>query len=394
MGRNAGPQPALFKNMPFHSAPPNAMSPAQIEIQLIAAVVAAACALPGTFLVLRRMSMMSDAVSHAILPGIVVGVLLIGSLNSPLLIGAAALTGLLTAVLVEALNDTGQVKEDAAIGIVFPILFSLGVILIAKFAGDMHIDTEVVLLGELAFAPFNRVTTLGLDLGPQALWVMGSVLGLNALFLGLFYKELKLATFDPSLAASLGFRPRVLHYALMGLVSLTAVSAFDAVGSILVVALMVGPPATAYLLTDRLPAMIGLSAGLGVLNAVFGYWGAHLFDVSIAGMMATTTGLAFGIAFVAAPQRGLLAQWQRRRRQRWQFAEQMLAIHLRHHENTPAAARECRIEHLQEHLNWDADYAERVVRHALANNTVQRTQDHLILTDEGRTLAQEAATRT
>lgn len=369
------------------------MSPAQIEIQLVAAVVAAACALPGTFLVLRRMSMMSDAVSHAILPGIVVGVLLIGSLHSPLLIVAAALTGLLTAALVEALNNTGQVKEDAAIGIVFPILFSIGVLLIAKFAGDMHLDTEAVLLGELAFAPFNRFTAFGADLGPQALWVMGSMLGLNALFLGAFYKELKLATFDPGLAASLGFQPRTLHYVLMGLVSLTAVSAFDAVGSILVVALMVGPPATAYLLTSRLPTMLGLSAGLGVLNAVIGYWGAHLFDVSIAGMMATTTGLTFGLAFIAAPRRGLVAQWRRHRRQRWVFAEQMLAIHLRQHENTPEAARECRIEHLEEHLNWEASYAKRVVRHALANNTVRREHGRLFLTDEGRTVAQEAATR-
>ena len=370
------------------------MSLAQIEIQLIAAVVAAACALPGTFLVLRRMAMMSDAISHAILPGIVVGVLLIGSLHSPLLIGAAALTGLLTAALVETINNTGQVKEDAAIGIVFPILFSLGVILIAKFAGDMHLDTDAVLLGELAFAPFNRFTAAGLDLGPQALWIMGGVLVLNAGVLGLFYKELKLATFDPGLAASLGLSPRLLHYALMGLVSLTAVSAFDAVGSILVVALMVGPPATAYLLTERLPQMIGLSAGIGVLNAVLGYWGAHGLDASIAGSMATTTGLVFGLALLLAPRRGLVAQWSRERHQKWQFAEQMLTIHLRQHEDTPEAERECRVSHLQEHLGWDAGFAERVVRHALTNNTVRRQNGHLRLTDKGREVAQEAATRT
>ena len=370
------------------------MSMAQIEIQLVAAVVAVACALPGTFLVLRGMSMMSDAISHAILPGIVAGVLLIGSLHSPLLIVAAALTGLLTAALVEALNNTDQVKEDAAIGIVFPILFSLGVIMIAKLAGDMHLDTDAVLLGELAFAPFNRLVAFGYDLGPQALWLMGSVLVINALFLALFYKELKLATFDPGLAASLGFQPRTIHYALMGLVSLTAVSAFDAVGSILVVALMVGPPVTAYLLTDQLDAMIGLSAGVGILNAVLGYWGAHVLDASIAGAMATTTGLTFGTAVLFAPERGLWAQWRRRKRQKWQFAEQMLAIHLRQHENTPEAVRECRIDHLQEHLNWNTEFAQRVVAHALKNGTVQRENGHLSLTDDGRAVAQEAATRT
>jgi manganese/zinc/iron transport system permease protein len=274
------------------------------------------------------------------------------------------------------------------------VLFSLGVILITTFAGDMHIDTEAVLLGELAFAPFNRLIAFGLNLGPQALWTMGSVLVLNALFLALFYKELKLATFDPDLAASLGFRPRVLHYALMGLVSLTAVSAFDAVGSILVVALMVGPPMSAYLLTDRLDGMIGLSAGFGVLNAVAGYWGAHLLDVSIAGTMAATTGLVFGLVFLTAPERGLLAQWRRQRQQKWRFAEEMLAVHLRQHEHTPTAARECRVDHLQEHLNWDPSFAERVVERAVSHGAVRRENGHLRLTDEGREVAQEAATRT
>jgi manganese/zinc/iron transport system permease protein len=370
------------------------MSLPQVELQLVAAVVAAACALPGTFLVLRRMAMMSDAISHSVLPGIVVGVLLIGNLHSPLLLVAAALTGLLTTVLVEAINNTGRVKEDAAIGIVFPVLFSLGVVLIAKLAGDMHLDTDAVLLGELAFVPFNRFTALGFDLGPRALWTMSGVLLLNVLVLSLFYKELKLATFDPGLAASLGFRPRALHYALMGLVSLTAVSAFDAVGSILVVALMVGPPATAYLLTDRLDGMMGLSAGVGVLNALLGYWGAHFLDASIAGMMATTTGIVFGLAVLTAPRRGLIAQWRRQHRQRRAFAEQVLVIHLRQHEDTPAAARECRIDHLQEHLGWDADRAERVVDRAVRRGRVRRRNGHLTLTDDGRALAQEAATRT
>lgn len=366
----------------------------QLEIQLVAVVVAVACALPGSFLMLRRMAMMSDAISHAILPGIVVGVLIVGGLNSPLLLVFAAGTGLLTVALIEALHGTGRVKEDAAIGIVFPVLFSLGVLLIARFAGDMHLDTDVVLLGELAFAPFNRMTAFGFDLGPQALWMMSGVLLLNALALLLFYKELKLATFDPSLAASLGFRPRLLHYGLMGLVSLTAVAAFDAVGAILVVALMVGPPMTAHLLTDRLGVLIGLSAGVGVLGAVGGYWIAHGLDVSIAGSMATTIGCLFGLTLLAAPQHGLLAQWRRHRRQKWRFAEEMLALHLRQHEHTPDADRECRVDHLQEHLNWTPDVAERVVARAVRHGTVRRIDNRLHLTDDGRAIAQAAATRT
>ena len=279
----------------------------QAEVQLIAVVTAVACALPGSFLVLRRSAMMSDAISHAILPGIVVGFMLTASLSSPWLIAGAAATGLLTVALVERIEQTGLVHEDAAIGLVFPVLFSVGVVLLARYAGDVHLDVDAVLLGELAFAPFDRFSIGARDLGPRALWVMGTALLINAAFLALFYKELKLSTFDAGLAAAFGFMPGVLHYALMGLVSVTAVSAFDAVGSILVVALMVAPPATAYLLTDRLPRMIGLSAALGVMYALVGYAVSAALDASIAGSMAAVAGLLFGLALVAAPQRGVVA---------------------------------------------------------------------------------------
>jgi len=366
----------------------------QLEIQLVAIVVAVACALPGVFLILRRMAMMSDAISHAILPGIVVGFFVTEHLGSPLLIVAAALTGLLTVALVELIERTKRVKEDAAIGIVFPVLFSIGVILIARYAGGIHLDTDAVLLGELAFAPFNRFAAFGVDLGPRALWVMGAALGLNALFLALFYKELKLSTFDAGLAATLGFMPGVLHYALMSLISVTAVSAFDAVGSILVVALMVGPPATAYLLTDRLGLMIGLSASVGAVSAVTGYWLAYALDASIAGAMATMAGIVFGAAVVFAPKRGLVAQWRRRHQQRWRFAEQMLTIHLLQHENTPGAERECRVAHLQEHLGWKVSFAEQVVKRSSRHGTIERQNGYLRLTDEGRTVAQHALERT
>ncbi len=366
------------------------MTSAQLDIQLIAAVTAAACALPGVFLVLRRVSLMSDAISHAILPGLVLAFFVTENLASPLLIVAAAATGVLTVVLIEALSRTRRVKEDAAIGIVFPILFSVGVILIARFASGVHLDVDAVLLGELAFAPFNRFEVGGLDLGPRALWVMGPVLALNLAFLAVFFKELKLSTFDAGLAAALGFAPGALHYALMTLVSVTAVGAFDAVGSILVVALMIAPPATAYLLTDRLTVMLGLSAGIGVVCAVAGYWTANLFDTSIAGAMATAAGVAFALTFAFAPERGLVAQAQRRRSQRRTFAEKMLTVHLLHHEHTPEAARECRVPHLQEHLRWTPEFARRAVEAAVRDGYVLRDADRLRLTDPGRAWAQES----
>jgi manganese/zinc/iron transport system permease protein len=239
------------------------MTGVELEIQLLAVTVAVSCALPGVFLVLRRMALMSDAISHTVLLGIVLAFFVVKDLTSPLLIVGAAATGVLTVALVEALQRTGLVKEDAAIGLVFPALFSIAVILITRFAADVHLDTDAVLLGEIALAPFRRVEVAGHDLGPRALWVMLGILLLNAAFLAAFYKELKLSTFDPALAAALGFSPALLHYAFMGVVSVTAVGAFDSVGSILVVAFMIVPPASAYLLSDRLGRVIGLSAGIG-----------------------------------------------------------------------------------------------------------------------------------
>ncbi len=181
------------------------MSSAQIEIQLIASIVAVACAIPGTFLVLRKMAMISDAISHSILPGIVVGFFITQDLNSPLLILLAALTGIITVVLVEYIQKTGLVKEDTAIGLVFPALFSIGVILIAKNANDVHLDVDAVLLGELAFAPFDRLFISGTDVGPKSLWVVGIILLITITLIITFFKELKVSTFDKGLAASLGF---------------------------------------------------------------------------------------------------------------------------------------------------------------------------------------------
>jgi manganese/zinc/iron transport system permease protein len=368
------------------------MTLTQIEIQLIAAVVAVACALPGVFLVLRRMAMMSDAISHTVLLGIVLSFFIAGSLHSPVLIVGAAAMGVITVALVELLHNTRLVKQDAAIGLVFPALFSVAVILISRFARGVHLDVDAVLLGELAFAPFDRITFLGLDL-PKALVVMSGVLLLNVLFIVLFYKELKLATFDAGLAAALGFSPVLLHYGLMSLVSITAVGAFDAVGSILVVALMVTPAAAAYLLTDELHKMLLLSALIGVVSAIGGYWLARALDANIAGSMATVTGGVFLLILLFAPGRGLVSIFRRRSRQALEFAQTMLAVHLLQHEGRPEAHEESRIDHLVQEIRWQPDFAAKVVRYAERNGAVQRHHETLQLTDSGRTLAQQALIR-
>ena len=359
------------------------MSP-QVEVQLIAAVIAAACALPGVFLVLRRMAMMSDAITHTVLLGIVVGYFLTRDLDSPVLFLGAVLTGVLTVSLVELLNHTRLVREDAAIGLVFPALFSIAVILISRYAGNVHLDTDAVLLGELAFAPFDRINAFGYDLGPRALVVGGGILILNLSCLLLFYKELKLATFDAGLATALGFAPGLIHYGLMAVVSVTVVGAFDAVGVILVIALIIAPPAAAYLLTDDLPRLLGLSVLIGMVSAISGYWLARMLDVTIAGSIATMTGVWFGLVFLLAPQRGLIAIARRYVRQRWEFAQQMLTLHLLNHEGTPDAVQESYTATLHQHLQWQPGFTTRVVRRAEQQGLIQRQGERVVLTEIGR----------
>jgi len=362
---------------------------ASTEIQIIAVIVAVACALPGVFLVLRRMAMMSDAISHTVLLGIVLGYFLLGSLESPFLILAAAAMGVVTVSLTELLMRTRLVRQDAAIGLVFPALFSIAVILISRFARGVHLDVDAVLLGELAFAPFDRVDILGYDL-PRSMVVMGITLILNAALITLFYKELKLTTFDAGLAVALGFSPTLIHYGLMLMVSVTAVAAFDAVGSVLVVALMITPPAAAYLLTNRLSRMLLYSAALAAAGAIAGFWMAWFLDANIAGSIATMLGMLFLGVFLLAPERGLLAQAARRGRQRWEFAQTALAIHLLNHENTPQMESECRVDHLHYHLRWEPNFASTVVDQAERGGLVLRHNGDLALTPQGRERARTA----
>lgn len=364
----------------------------RLEIQIIAALVAVACALPGVFLVLRRMSLMSDAISHSILPGIVIGFFIARDTTHPLVIAAAAASGVVTVWLVEALFATRRVKEDAAIGLVFPALFSIGVILVSQYARGVHLDVDAVLLGELAFAPLNRTTLLGLDL-PRGVWVMGGILLISLAAITLFYKELKLATFDPALAASLGFSPVLLHYGLMTLVSVTAVGAFDHVGSVLVVALMIAPPSAAYLLTRRLSTLLWLSALIGVVSALGGYWAARLFDTNISGAMATMSGVIFLLVLIFAPQHGLIAKRVRQHERRDRFAVEMLLVHLSRHEGTAAEATENTVAHLTTELNWTLDFAQRAVTRAASDDLIARSNGHLRLTSGGRIRAQEILSR-
>jgi manganese/zinc/iron transport system permease protein len=362
------------------------MNSAQIEIQLIASVVAIACAIPGTFLVLRKMAMISDAISHSILPGIVLGFFITHNLNSPLLILLAAFTGIITVVLVEYIQKTGLVKEDTAIGLVFPALFSIGVIMIAKNANDVHLDVDAVLLGELAFAPFDRLRIDGIDFGPKSLWVIGTILLITITLLIAFFKELKVSTFDKGLAASLGFSPAIIHYGLMSVASVTTVGAFDAVGAILVVALMIAPAATAYLLTTDLKKMLLLAIIFGVFGAISGYWFAHWLDASISGSITTMLGLLFLLVYLFAPNKGLISVMYREKQQRIEVSLLTFLLHLKNH----SEESERHVNHLQEHINWQKVRSKIVLELALKNNMIHIDTNIVSLTKKGNKFTTQA----
>jgi manganese/zinc/iron transport system permease protein len=291
-------------------------------IILTATLIALSCGLLGCFLILRRMAMVGDAISHAVLPGIVIAFLVSGTRDSFWMMGGAALLGIFTTFLIEFFHKRARLQTDAAIGVTFTWLFALGIILISVFAGQVDLDQECVLYGEIAYVPLDLwITESGKVLGPRALYIAGLVLLINISFVYVGYKELLLTTFDPTFAASIGISISLWNYLLMGAVSMTTVASFESVGAILVVALLVAPPATAYLLTDRFPALLAATAALAVAISAGGYYLAAWLDGSIAGAIVTVAGVLFGLAFLFAPRHGLLTRRWRQRRQRQALAE-------------------------------------------------------------------------
>lgn len=363
----------------------------QTEIMIIAIVTAIACALPGVFLVLRKMSMAADSVTHSILLGIVLAFFITQDLNSPLLIIGATIVGVVTMWLSELIYRTRLVGEDASIGLVFPLLFSIAIILIARYAGSVHLDTDSVLLGELAFTPFERLKVFGIDIGPKAMYVSLVLLLINALMIFLFFKELKVTTFDPTFAIMVGVSPVLLQYGLMTLVSLTTVGAFQAVGSVLVVAFMIGPPATMYLLTENLKTMVIGSGVIAAINATIGFIIAYILDVSIAGSMATITGLMFLVVFLFSPKHGFISAIQLRGKQAREFDKLSLMFHLYQHRGQSDEAIEAGMDTLYEHMNWSEEKTDAVVAN-LTKHGEAYLDDHVVkLTEKGQDYILEVA---
>lgn len=267
-------------------------------IILTGALVAVNCGLLGAFLILRRMAMTGDAISHAVLPGIVGAYLISGSRNSLVMLIGAALFGLLTARLIELFKKYARLQSDASIGITFTFLFAVGVVMVSAFSGNIDLDQECVLYGDIAYVPFDLLYSGTVNLGPTPVWLQGGNLIVVLALLTFGFRGFFITGFDPGYARGLGINTGGWHYLLMGMVSLTTVMSFNAVGAILVVAFLVVPPATAYMLSTRMRTMLWLTAGFGIASAVGGFYLAVWMNSSISASMAVMSGLLFAAVFL------------------------------------------------------------------------------------------------
>lgn len=353
---------------------------------LLAAVLAAmCCGLLGNFLVLRKLSLMGDAMSHSVLPGLVIAFMLTGSRTAPVMFIGATLAGIATVVLVELIKRLGRVESGAAMGVVFSVLFALGVLLIERAARNTDLDADCVLHGQLESlvwwegpASWSGVALGGLvEAAPPQIWTLVITCGLTIALVVALYKELRLAAFDPALATAQGFNATLLHYLLMVFVAGATVAAFEAVGSILVIAMLIVPAATARLLTDRLAPQLVASVVVAIAAAVLGYMGSiavpHAFDkpeVNAAGSMAMMLGVLLSLAAFCGPRYGILATMIRRSRMSRRIELDDLLGRLYRQEEAKAAV---------------VPSPQRAIKRARRRGLV--SPDGLALTDEGRARA-------
>ena len=283
------------------------------DLWIVATAVACsvACGILGCFLVLRRMSLLGDAISHAILPGLAIAFIVTHSRDPMSMLAGAMVVGVLTAFLSTGLNRWARVPEDAAMGVVFTTLFAVGVLLITWVARDVDLDPGCVLYGLIEFSPFDVISILGMALPRSFVW-LAAVLLLNSALIWIFFKELRIVCFDPYLATTMGISATLVHYSLMTAVAATSVASFESVGSILVVARLVAPGATAHLLTDKLSRMVWLAAVIAAASAVVGYVFAVWLNTSVAGMIATMSLAIFILTSLFSPRYGFVSSLFRR----------------------------------------------------------------------------------
>jgi manganese/zinc/iron transport system permease protein len=249
-------------------------------------------AILGTMMMLKKKSMVADAISHSVLPGIVITYLFTANLSSwPMTLGAS-LTGLLTVFLIEFLQHKIKLQEDASVGIIFTMLFALGVLMVCKYTGKIDLDLDCILYGEMAYIGLGDLTV------PNEIYSMGFMLLLVVLFLLGSYRHIQIITFDSAYAKSIGIANNFWNYALMSLVSLSTVLAFESVGSVLIVSFLVIPAATGYILNNSLHMVFILACCFAILAVGLGFLMAYYLDVSLAASMSVVAGFQFFLVFV------------------------------------------------------------------------------------------------
>ena len=360
-----------------------------IESLYILIITSLACAVLGVFLVLRRLSMVSDAISHSVLLGIVIGYFVTKDIGSVFLIIGASLFGVLTTFCIELLIKSKRVTEDASVGIIFPLFFSVAVILITRYARNVHLDTEIVLIGEIILAPLHRINFLGLSL-PKALVQMSFVLLINIVFITMFFRKLKISSFDPVYATVAGIAGAVLHYSFMALVSFTAVSAFESVGAILAIAFFISPAASAYLISKDLKITILLACVYAVFNSFIGYFLAVKFNVSMSGMCAVVSGITFLITMVVYPG-GIFTRMIRYINNRNRFSRELLILHIDNHSGKQEALGELGYSTIRQHIGWSDRKLKYVLDRLIKKGYVYRAKERGVysLTETGKKLSDE-----
>ena len=360
-----------------------------IESLYILIITSLACAVLGVFLVLRRLSMVSDAISHSVLLGIVIGYFVTKDIGSVLLIIGASLFGVLTTVCIELLIKSKRVTEDASVGIIFPLFFSIAVILITRYARNVHLDTEMVLIGEIILAPLHRINFLGLSL-PKALGQMVFVLLINTVFIAVFFRKLKISSFDPVYAGVAGIAGAGLYYVFMALVSFTAVSAFESVGAILTISFFISPAASAYLISKDLKITIFLAAVYAVVNSCIGYFLAVKFNVSMSGMCALVSGLTFMITIAVYPG-GIITKMIRYIKNKNRFSRELLILHIDNHTGKKNALGELGYSTIREHIAWSDSKLKYVLDKLIKKGYVYRAKERGVysLTETGKKLSDD-----
>ncbi len=353
---------------------------------LIAICVGVSCALLGSFLVLRKMSMMIDAISHTVLLGIVLAYMVVQDLTSPWLMIGSTIAGVMTVVLIELLVKSKRTSEDTATGTIFPFLFSLAIIIITTRFRNTHLDMHAI-SGNLEFAAYEPLVLFGVTLGSKTLYTNLLVLLLILLTLYALFKEFKLSSFDSALAKTLGLMPAVLQYVLMTMVSLTAVTSFNAVGSILVVAMMIGPGATSLLMTKDLKMTLWVSGLIASFNAILGYFIAMFVfsgQVNISATIASVTLITFLLVWTFEPNKGLVIRMIRKSKQKKEFEVLALLMHIVQHEKTLEEQQELGINTLPLELNWSPEHYHKVLERGIAEGYLKISNQLVSLTKQGK----------